>query len=508
MIKFKRWVSLSFACLTIIGCSTIEVEHIDAGKTTPAIGMLYALPATVVRSQFKIDRVEKGGAPYARFAAIFSPDGKPVCPDKECPADEKVAFSLEQGATLSTYGEPDVNQIFLVKFTGGGAIDQSLSMTWNEAGLLSTVSATVTNRTIDVVSSGIKMVAGIGSKFAGGAARTDLDNQLCPDRSPTDTWVLPILKKESDINLARTLIDNYCRIKLEDRAKWSDDQTNHKLLVAALSAYDRFVAPLANTRTAILNGTSNALDQVNLMAKLDTEIDSAMTRYFIGKSATKSWSGVVDSRSVTSAGMPLTIPLFKLDEKKGICLVDNAAIPPDGAAIPNDFQLSPSDCAAASHAINLTVSYYPARDKQLFTKITDVTDGTRSFRYRIPAQVEATLGDGKGGTAGAAILSVAQLGTVISLPANRHSKTLTYELAYVEATGALKSFKLGTTGGLDSSTVDTLSGAAGTAIDAHMSSEKNRKDLAVLTQQDQLLKLRDDICTIQKKYGITCTVAP
>jgi len=146
-------------------------------------------------------------------------------------------------------------------------------------------------------------------------------------------------------------------------------------------------------------------------------------------------------------------------------------------------------------------------DKQLFTKITDVTTGDRSFRYRIPAQVAASLGDDKK-VYGAGLLWVAQLGTVLSLPGERHSKMLSYELAFIEATGGLKTFKLGTTGGLDSSTVDTLNSVGGTLLDYHKTVRQNEDELSVLTRQDQMLKLRDDICTIQKKYGLTCSVEP
>jgi hypothetical protein len=106
------------------------------------------------------------------------------------------------------------------------------------------------------------------------------------------------------------------------------------------------------------------------------------------------------------------------------------------------------------------------------------------------------------------VFSVAQLGTIVSLPAKRSSKTLSYDLAFVEATGALKTFKLGTAGGLDSATIDALSGVGGTLLDARNKAQQNEADSAVLTREDQLLKLKDDICTIQKKYGIPCTVQP
>ncbi len=120
---------------------------------------------------------------------------------------------------------------------------------------------------------------------------------------------------------------------------------------------------------------------------------------------------------------------------------------------------------------------------------------------------------------GSALFAVAQFGHVASLPARRNSKTLAYDLSMVEATGALKSFKIGSAGAVEAGTIDALAGAGGTVLDARKARldelEKERKaaetaadELTVLTRQHQLLKLKDDICTLQKKYGLACTVEP
>jgi hypothetical protein len=109
---------------------------------------------------------------------------------------------------------------------------------------------------------------------------------------------------------------------------------------------------------------------------------------------------------------------------------------------------------------------------------------------------------------GNGVFSVAQLGKVISLPANRNSKTLSYDLAFIENTGALKTFKLGTTGALDAATVDALSGVGGTILDARNKEKQKEDEVTVLTREDTILKLKDDICNIQKKYGLPCTVQP
>jgi hypothetical protein len=185
--------------------------------------------------------------------------------------------------------------------------------------------------------------------------------------------------------------------------------------------------------------------------------------------------------------------------------------------LPADFLLK--DCGMGS-PINLLTALFPAT--QLFQSVSSHTThltGEQSFRYRIPAQVRADIVDADGASYGASVFSMAQFGALASLPASRHSKSLTYNLSMVEATGGLKNFTLGTTGSVDAGTVDALSSVAGTLLDARNASNTADKtaaaaaktakdDLTVLTRQDQLLKLKDDICTLQKKYGIDCTVQP
>ena len=170
---------------------------------------------------------------------------------------------------------------------------------------------------------------------------------------------------------------------------------------------------------------------------------------------------------------------------------------------PNAFtQLRAAQCNDAQ-AVNLELELYPGAENQLFTKIQDVQDGDRSFRYRLAAQVMAKLTDAKN-LYGTGVFSVSQLGKVISLPARRNSKSITYDLTFIEETGALKTFKLDSVGILDTATIDALTGAGGTLLNA----TKKKTEVDKLTEYYQLLKLKDDICTIQTKYNLPCTVEP
>jgi hypothetical protein len=494
----NKFMLLLVAALLSRGCdSKIVVDPVPPGSEAPPNGVIYALPNTVVRVQLKVDRTERVGTRFAPYAAIFAPSGNVICEDEKCTKENKVFYKLQDGVTFATYGEPDPKNVFLVKFVGKGAIDQTLSMTWNEAGLLSATSSTVTNRTGDVVLSALKMAAGLGTKLAFGGGDQKAAPTCKHDPSPSDEWIIPKLRK--DLSVAATLESNYCAIQKDKRDALPKDEA---LLEEAVDAYIDRIKPLAIARTNILEGQSDSNEPAALLSHIDTEINERLTLLYLGSKKTETWGGALDVRDLHET-TPLTI--LGIDSTGGVCFTTNAEIPPSTKPIPPKFIEDESACNSKGvPPINLVLKYHPASANQLFTKIRDTSTGDRSFRYRIPAQVEATLSDGNT-QYGSGIFSVAQLGRVISLPATRHSKGLTYELAFIENTGALKTFKLGTVGQLDAATVDALSGVGGTLIDAR---KKPPTETDILTQQYQLLKLKDDICTIQKKYNLPCTVEP
>lgn len=486
-----------FLTLLLAGCAKIIV--VPASGPTPAEGMIYALPNTVVRIQLKIDQTKRSGAIYSPFASIFVPDGEAVCKDEKCTGEGNITFALQQGPAFSTYGEPDPENVFLVKFTGRGPQDQTMSMSWSEAGLLSSMSSSVTNRAGDVALSGLKSIASLAMKWAFGAPDATKAVMVCRRAaSITDDWVIPILQKQGPPS-STILLENYCSIDKQERDKFTKDE---KLLTDAVSAYVNNINPLAAARSKILGGTSQTFEPAAQLSLIEAEIGRQFTALYLGIKKTSTWDGALDVRTLTR-GIP--IPILRINDSKGFCPTASE-VPPSSKPVPKEWLLSDGDCGAAA-AVNLTLEYYPDPNHQLFNKISDIKTGDRSFRYRIPAQVRAQVSDAKK-TYGDGVFSVAQFGTVISLPADRHSKMLSYDLGFIEATGALKTFKLGATSGLDSATVDALANVGGTLVDARNTSRKNEDELAVLTKQYMLLKLMDDICTIQKKYGLPCSVQP
>jgi hypothetical protein len=495
---------------------------------------------TVIHVALKADMTTLKAAPYQKFAPIFAPGGAVACdsaakckPPKpkgtspltiltedivppDAGPDTKTTYSLQRGATFTTSGVPDSEHVYLVKFTGNSTVDQALAMTWTETGLLSTATATVTNRSTDIAMSGLKLVTGVVAKtvYAGRAIVT-APMTKCSfeyDGSPNDRWVVPIL-----YSAAPALVANYCATKPQYRNAL-DSAMDERSLIRAIGEYNNKIIPLIKARDGAMNDRMG-FDPIALITKFDGMIQDLLSTLYLGTTTTKTWEGTIDlTPGAETAATDLDV--LRLDEDNGFC-IDPLTVSPDSKPFPKGFPFSEKTvCSDSSpaHRVVLHVDLYPATGQLFRSAIRAKLDegGERGFRYRIPAQVRADLRKKNASkpedTFGSGVFSVAQKGYVASLPARRNDKMMSYDLAMVEATGALKTFKLASTGGLDAATIDALASSSGSILDARNAAAKQAKtdadELTTLTRQDQLLKLKDDICTLKKKYGIDCDVQP
>jgi hypothetical protein len=517
---------LLLIALAAAGCAKISVTHITDAKDARfrEEGVFYALPKTVVKTQLKVDKATKTPAKYSRFAGIFSPSIPAVCGGvKDCKTGTpKISFSVQQGATFSTFGEPDPAHLYMVRFSGGGAVDQTISMAWTESGLVSSASATVTNRTTDIVMSGLKLATSLGTKAFLGASAVGAVGPAatsCPtDPKGFDSSALTVLRTAADPNVRQNLIDNYCDLEGEQREAYQAP-ADATLLANALLAYETRVVPLVKARVDTLQGVGNVFDRAPLLGKLDEAIEAEIKQLFSGTSEKATWEATFEVRNVAENAPQR---LLTIDGAAGVCPEKLLAF--DSKPVPSGFNEKTLECENATTVVSATFALWPAADLQVFgavkARVTEPANGERSFRYRLPAQVKArvvAVTDKNEVEHGSGVFNVAQLGHVVSLPARRASKQMSYDLAFIEATGGLKSFKLGTTGGLDAATIDALSAAGGTVLDAGSAAAKASKaeraaaetaadELTILTREAALLKLKHEICEIQKKYGLACTI--
>ncbi len=60
-MRINRFLTLALATSLLIGCAKIKVVKVPAGAPTPADGVIYALPNTVVRVLVKVNRTREEG---------------------------------------------------------------------------------------------------------------------------------------------------------------------------------------------------------------------------------------------------------------------------------------------------------------------------------------------------------------------------------------------------------------------------------------------------------------
>ena len=510
------------ALVSTSACATVSVRHVTPSSTPEGRlkeeGVFYALPKTVAKVQVKIEKTEKTAAPYLIFAPIFAPGATALCdePDKCRTVKNSIAYAIAQGAAFTTSGEPDPDHVYLVKISGGGTLDQAMSMAWSDTGLPTSASASVTNRTLDVALAGVKMASSLGSKTFLGTPAPGTDSlKPCPVTvANVDDWVLRGLEKVGDTAARSLARANYCDMKPEARRQYQEG--DKPLLERAVQSYNVRVLPFANSRFTLLTEASNVLDPVPLIERLDKIVDAELKKLFLGLSSKTAWEPTFEVRDIKLD--PAEAELLQIDKENGPC--PKAPLTADSKPMPADFAAAALSCTSSHAPVKLQVVLYPPAGQMFETVKNRVAepgaDKDRSFRYRIPAQVRATVRfDQK--EYGSGVFSVAQLGHVVSLPAKRASKTLAYDLAFVEQTGGLRSFKIGSTGIVDAASLQAISDAGGTVLDAR--NTKRDKDeaaakeaaaaadeLTILTRQHTLLKLKHEICEIQKQYGLACTV--
>ena len=91
-----KLIALVIAAAMLAGCAKVVVVHVpnteenmagaksvgdNANNSAPTKmeGIFYALPKTIIRVGIKVNHSVATPAPYMKFAAIFAPEGQPVC---------------------------------------------------------------------------------------------------------------------------------------------------------------------------------------------------------------------------------------------------------------------------------------------------------------------------------------------------------------------------------------------------------------------------------------------
>jgi hypothetical protein len=270
-----------------------------------------------------------------QYADVFIPGEDTVCSNPDCSDKKSVHYSLQNNATFAPVGEPDPGNVYMVKFVGRGAVDQNIALTWTETGLISTASASVTNRTSDVIVSGLKLAAGVAAKTAFGTTKANAaGSAVCDPESSNDANIIKALQDPSVPSGAGTvLISNYCNLDRaqRDQPRFGDLPTFKK----AVNAYVTSVFPLADSRNRILAVTIGLFEPTELLSQIQTLLTAQVNKLFLGTKDTKTWTGSLDIRNPpkpADSDSTASIDVIHIDPAKGFCIGNGAANSPHACA--------------------------------------------------------------------------------------------------------------------------------------------------------------------------------
>jgi hypothetical protein len=272
----------------------------------------------------------------------------------------------------------------------------------------------------------------------------------------------------------------------------------------AKEAFDR-IAHLHGQRESLISNANLALpaDTLKAMLKEIDETIETLQSKFLGSS--KDEDPWVPSFEVTLADSQahFATSLLELSKDNGVCAVSPSF---SHIVVPPKFQ-RPDD-APCTHLIQVMLRLDKGRDgllsPQLADTVTSATfsqDGERGFYYRIPAVALArveTIGL-RGSSSetqtiekGRSVLSIAQLGTIASLPASSNGRKTKYAIDLNPDTGALKTFTLGSEALIQNSLLEDASAAATSINDLRtkLAAAKEKEKEAAAAKSDQLTQLQ------------------
>lgn len=508
---FVRIVALT--ALTRCAGKIVVTRVPPDGLVAPMEGVYYALPRTVLKVEQPIERASQRPGRFKAFVPVFFPK---LAASGDYVQEEKVTFSVGK-ASISSFGEPDPEQVFYVKTVDNGPVDLTGSLDYTEQGSVSGVSAQADNATGDIVMSVIGTSAGLAAK-AFGAANATAAKSACGCKEETKQGKggkLTVLKRicgfRGRIDQDR-LAATYCRLESGmkeaiDTAAAKDDPS----FELALEAYSEIYAMQAERSN--LRQTPQSLSLAAALKDFDASIAAALAEGFKGSEKKESWTYTAELRDLR---LDADLPLMRVHEGKGICF---EAPLPAAESPPRSFCLESESCSCDEGAIraalqglataqgssearreledkirslpNTLGAAKPLRARlalnpprgQLFQILRSAAQtGERGLHYRIPATTDLTL------SLGPIVVSrskqmIAQLGVTASLPATTGGRTTAYTLKLYEATGALMSFSVTSKAVLQKGTADAL-GASLTSVAA-----ANRAASDELSSLDHLSKV-------------------
>lgn len=490
MTKKGLITSIVMLNIALAACATgkITVTPVPQGSAsatkTDLKGAIYTLPRTVVRLELPVERVEQKPGRHALVADLFFPDKSRVRANAS-----PLTFRLKK-ATISTFGEPDPDQIFLVKAEGGGAIDQTMTFDYTEQGALLGAQATVDNQTADVLLGILSAATGIITRIGGG------DNCTAEEQKKKALWCFlshPELRENLD-GLPPKRQD-------ELNALYGTNVDAFKAARVDYDAIRKYINETTEFRESIDLPADAETSREFIVRERDRLADEMIAKLFVGKKSTSSWTGIWALRPgrkpfddvIKATGALHTDHVLDFVTDKGICKVVADLRGHD--APPPEFQAEAGDCTTVkSVKVDYALDGADQIASRTYANFRQPTPA--SFRYAIPSQIKLTLKEDATERAQARAM-ISQFGWIAALPETLGGKAVTFDLKFYETTGGLKTFKLASKPLLTKGLVDGLSSSANAFLDDR---KQDKKDAD--TKADRLTQLERERKLVEEEYKL------
>jgi hypothetical protein len=553
--KLAKWSAIALA-LSVSACSASLVSHHvatndEAAEKQEFHGLFYTLPRTVIRISLPVKLKETKAGKFDKFAELFFP-GETLTAGR--------SFRVGQ-ANFTTRGEPDPRQVYYMRVEGRGAMEQALTFSFSEQGSVTGLKTVTTNRTAEVVLAAVGAASSILTKtvLAGDAAPAILDD--CDSRVPVEPGTDRIDKGALEDYLLSCFLGGRPELQSNYRelsALNSDPQrterhkkTRHHLLEAfadvevtcangcsstrqtpgkkrreleeAMKTYLFYATLLENRNDALQNAAVTGFDGlVEVVERMDDELKRLRGEFIGVKQADQEWTGIFDvlpdecnaQRTNPCASWKSQI-LLSYAPHQGLCLVDSRALlvspAPQAVMAPLDETTGQRLGCSSARALllELTLADAPgSKPDQLATRIANnFRRPTNSgMHYIVPAQMLAVIRIEQPAPAtpeelesSKAQLMIAQHGIVAAMPATLGGKAMTHDVAFYEASGALKSYNLISSPMIDKGLVDSLSSSANALLDARLKQQQAETEAAdPLTRIKKEKDILEGLLAIQK----------
>ncbi len=524
----KRLFAAAAVIVGLTGCTSKLVVR-PVGGTNPPVsddGVFYALPKTVLLVQIPVVRTQLVLGEFSELVPVFFPFEDPPIPE--------ISYSLDE-PTLSSFGVPDSENVFLAIVKGGRFEDKKLALNFGEDGTLEKIDAESNNRTLEFVGQVIRSAAAIGGKVIGASGmfsvksvEPSLTGETPPAMSADCQEVENLLKagattpSDSFPGTAAAACNEIAggaiQAAMRDFIRKETDVTKRagraRTFLRARAAADRLIE-LRKDRDRVLAGSggSNSGDPLKTaLETLDAEIEQIMGQFF-GRQVKKTyWRAafqLTPTKAFTRDVTAIRLELFTFSPNGGVC----QAAAEDTPVVGRLEQLPPpARTATCTNAVKVEVIIRRSEQQYADVVAAGVANppaGERGLFYRVPGKAHVILQTTKAADNSTTALAqyspaVGQFGPVVSLPATSGGRKTHYLAELHSATGAMRSFTLGSDAAIDKTIVSDIEAGATSLLDARekrADAEQKRRDEAAAAS-DELTKLKREADILETQLRI------